>query len=115
VHSSSFLFWCTFAAKFGSNTGIANGHLFPKFGKLWLTLPGTKIFSKILKGIIFFVILFCPIIWLSAMKFDMVRGICAQQVTSYFGELWPIFVGAEIFDSDYLLYFLLQRNEIWQG
>jgi len=49
------------------------------------------------------------------MKFGMVSGICAQQVISCFGELWSTFVGAEIFDSEYLLYFLLRRNEIWQG
>jgi len=71
--------------------------------------------SKILNSVKIFLTLFLYIVWLSAMKFGMVSGICAQQVTSYFGELWSTFVGAEIFDSEYLLYFLLRRNEIWQG
>jgi len=60
------------------------------------------IFFKNIEECNFFVTLFLYIIWLSAMKYIMVRGICVQQVT-YFGELWSTFVGAEILSSEYLL------------
>jgi len=39
------------------------------------------------------------------MKFGMIRGICAQQMASYFGELCPIFPGAQIFSSRYMGHF----------
>jgi len=48
------------------------------------------------------------------MKFGTMRGICAYQVVSYFGELWSTFVGAQIFDSEYPAHFFSDRNEIWQ-
>ena len=43
---------CPSATKFDSVWGLANGHLFPKFGKLWLTFPGSTNFgAQILKDV----------------------------------------------------------------
>ena len=61
-----------------------------------------------------FVTLFSYIVWLSAMKFVTLRGIGAQQVNYYFGELWFTFPRAHIFDSRYFARFLTESNEICQ-
>jgi len=38
---------CCSATKFGSVRGLANGHLFPKFGELWPTFPEAKNFRSV--------------------------------------------------------------------
>ena len=58
------------------------------FGRLFRR---QNFFLKILNSVKFFLTLFLYIVWLSAMKFGVVSSICAQQVSSYFGELWSIF------------------------
>jgi len=68
-----------------------------KIGEPWCT--HTRRFPwgvKILKGVNKFVTLFSYIFWPTAMKFGMMRGICAKQVISYFDELWSTFPEAQI-------------------
>jgi len=48
------------------------------------------------------------------MKLGMIRGICAEQVISYFGEFCSTFSSAQIFDSGYLAHFLSEGDEIWK-
>jgi len=51
------------------------------------------------------VTLFSYTVWPTAMKFGMVRGLAKEHLLAKFGELWPTFPVAKIFNSGYRRHF----------
>jgi len=86
--------------KFGMVGGLANPHLAPKFGELWHTFLGAKVFHGGYLADFYGI----------AIKFGSIKGI--GRILVNFG---PLFSRAQIFDSRYLRHFLLHGDEIWQG